>query len=160
MPRLSREIDVLVLVEHAARELDIACALRHLARTQHGLRLEVASLVFGRDRTLRAYQPRVVAAPYFYSAKDWGTREFLAGFGGVTWVNLAFEHVLSKLNRAVKQPRERCPQAFLLAEDPVDLGQVTDIDRGHAGAGEGGRRARRLSYWRSGPASAVPRSRA
>ena len=106
MTTTTREIDVLILVEHVARELDIACAMRQLGRARHGLDIEVASLVFDVEKTLRTYRPRVIASPYFYGCGDFGIRDFLGVHEDVTWVNLAFEQILFKLNRRPKRPSD------------------------------------------------------
>ena len=106
MMKPKREVDVLILIEHAARELDIACALRWLGRARHGLSIEIASLAYDVARTLDTYAPRIVATPFFYSAEDWGVRDYLSGIEGATWVNLAFEQMISELNRKVKLPHD------------------------------------------------------
>jgi hypothetical protein len=103
---MRKRVDVLILVEHVARELDIACALRYLGKARHGLDIEIASLVTDAKRIREAWKPRIVATPFFYSARDWGVRDFLSWIDGATWVNLAFEQVLSKLNWKVKRPRD------------------------------------------------------
>ena len=36
-----RSVDAIYLVEHIARELDVACIVQHLAWKRHGLRIEI-----------------------------------------------------------------------------------------------------------------------
>jgi hypothetical protein len=40
-------VDVLIFVEHVARELDIACAIRHLLQTDHQISVQIASYCHG-----------------------------------------------------------------------------------------------------------------
>ncbi len=53
--------DVLYLIEHVARELDIACAIRHLARKRHGVNIEIGSLVAGPESAAAGFRPKLIA---------------------------------------------------------------------------------------------------
>ena len=39
-----QNVDILLFVEHVARELDIACAIKYLLDKRHGISLEIASI--------------------------------------------------------------------------------------------------------------------
>ena len=63
-----RHTDVLWIVEHVARELDVACAVRHLAAARHGLTVEVVPQTADLQRLARGLTASVVATPHFYAA--------------------------------------------------------------------------------------------
>jgi hypothetical protein len=98
--------EVLYLIEHVARELDIACAIRHLARERSHVSVDVASIHFDLHRTIARLRPRVIVTPYFYSAHDANLRYLIRGFPQARIVNLAFEQMLSKGNLSFKRPNE------------------------------------------------------
>ncbi len=99
--------EILFVVEHVARELDVACAIRSLARRQAGVRVEVVSLYYDRDRLPTLRRPQVIVAPHFTSWKDFGIREILQALPGVPIVNLQFEQLVSPGNARIKLPRDR-----------------------------------------------------
>lgn len=105
---------VTIFVEHVARELDVACALKHWLTSSHGQTVELAPLVDGLEETLRGPAPRVVVLPYAYSAADLGTRQILARWPDSAYVNLAYEQVLHNLNKGFKAPRDRFVQHHVL----------------------------------------------
>ena len=61
MPK--KNVDILLFVEHVARELDVACAVKYLAGARYNLNVEIASTVYDIDRTLKLFKPEVVAVP-------------------------------------------------------------------------------------------------
>ena len=112
MPR--RPIDIILFVEHVARELDIACAVKHLVTKRHGLSLEIASLAWDIGGTLAKYQPAVVATPYCYTIGDFGTHQIVPVWPDAYYVNLAYEQVFQKINKAPKMPRDRFSRQCVL----------------------------------------------
>lgn len=101
-----RRIDIAWLVEHAARELDVACAAKHLLETRYGRSVEIASIAMRQQQTVESLRPDVVVIPYCYSAGDSGLRHFLPMWPEARYVNLAFEQVLSRMNESFKAPRD------------------------------------------------------
>jgi surface carbohydrate biosynthesis protein len=101
-------VDVLIFIEHVARELDIACALKHLAAQRHGLEVAIASINWDLGRTLRRAAPRVVAIPYCYSAlpEDPGLHQMLTAWPRAVYVNLAYEQVVQRINQRFNLPRD------------------------------------------------------
>jgi len=97
--------DVVIFVEHIARELDIAAAVVvHLERT-HGLRAEVASTKFDLlESVSRIGSAKVAAFPWFYEDDDGPIRRVREHWPNVRLVNLAYEQVLQNINQAVKTP--------------------------------------------------------
>ncbi len=104
---IKQPIDLLLLVEHIARELDVACAVKYLMAEKYGVEIEIASLVdaHGFQKTIAKYQPRVVAMPYFYSEFDFGPRKVMQAWPDAAVVNLAYEQIFSKINQAYKAPK-------------------------------------------------------
>ncbi len=106
--------EILYFIEHVARELDIACAVRHLARERHDVDVRVASLVFDRHEAVAQCQPQLITVPFFYSQADFGIRDLLLGRPGVPFVNLAFEQLLSKVTRVLKRPKDDISRKHVL----------------------------------------------
>ncbi len=107
-------VDVVLFVEHVARELDIACAIRHLAWQRFGMEVAVESLTHDLDATLRRWQPSAVAVPYFYSRQDMGLHTILERWPGVRAVNLAYEQLVSPGNQQFKVPRDSVARNHVL----------------------------------------------
>lgn len=101
-------VDVLILVEHVARELDVSCAVKYLMAKRFGLHVEIASIleVHGFQKTIARYQPRVVALPFFYAATDLGPQKVLQAWPQAVLVNLAYEQIFTKINQAYKAPKD------------------------------------------------------
>ena len=64
-------VDLLLFVEHAARELDVAAAVTARLRVEHGMTVHVAPTFHRLADTLARFEPRAVAVPYF----AWANRE-------------------------------------------------------------------------------------
>ena len=107
LSRAPRHVDVVLFVEHVARELDVSCAVKHLVAQRHGLRLEIASISHELDAWLDRYAaPRLIVTPYCYSAGDSGFRRIFAAWPHTTLVNLAYEQVFQRINLQYKAPRD------------------------------------------------------
>jgi len=105
MPK--QQINILLFVEHIARELDVACVVQYLLGKRHGLCAEIASVAYNLPETLKKYRsPRVIVTPYCYSAADLGIRDILPTWPSATFVNLAYEQIFQKINRSFKAPRD------------------------------------------------------
>ncbi|MBM3819844.1 MAG: hypothetical protein FJW14_12635 [Acidimicrobiia bacterium] len=99
-------IDVLWLVEHVVRELDVACAASlHLAAQGRSVAIEP---VHGNaDRIRAAYAPGVVVTPYCYSAREFGVRDFVAGWAEPpTFFNLSWEQLYYGAYLEYKAPHD------------------------------------------------------
>ena len=108
------KIDVLIFIEHVARELDLACTLSHHLEVNAGLKVEIASYCHDLEQTLSSYQPRVVVVPYCYSQDDAGMRDVRFRFRDFKVVNLALEQLFSVGNAAFKGPRDQMSQGEVL----------------------------------------------
>ena len=111
-----KPIDLLLLVEHVARELDIACAVKYLMAERHGVSVEVASLLnfHGFQKTLAQFEPGVVTLPFFYAATDHGPLDVVQGWPNAVHINLAYEQIFSKINQTYKAPKDTITQQHIL----------------------------------------------
>ena len=109
-----QRIDVLIFVEHVARELDVACAIRHLLHRDNQLNVEIASYCHGLSETLRRFRPNVVVVPYCYSREDPGLRQVWLEWRDFKVVNLAFEQLLSAGTMPFKRPRDEMARTGVL----------------------------------------------
>ena len=110
-----RRADILLFIEHVARELDIACAVKYLIGKRHGLDLEIASRYYDLPKTLKMYHaPPVVVVPYCRSVENVIIGEILLAWHRTIFVDLAYEQVFQKINRAVKAPRDEFAQRYVI----------------------------------------------
>lgn len=61
---MQKKIDVLVLVEHKAREFDAACAIAAHAQDRHGLSVRIVSTGADKKAKFQTYEPLVVVLPW------------------------------------------------------------------------------------------------
>lgn len=96
---------VLILLEHPARELDVACAVRALLASEYGLAADIHSIVEGPAAVAdQAYSTLVF--PYFGGA-DGTIPPFLQAWPNAALVNLCYEQLLSPTTARYKAPRDR-----------------------------------------------------
>ena len=109
-----KRTDIVVFIEHVARELDVACAVKYLTGRRHGLAVEIASIAMHLERTLKRYQPSVVALPYCYRANGFGISDILPAWPAAVYVNLAYEQIFRKHQQAVKAPSDTFARQHVL----------------------------------------------
>ncbi len=102
----SRQVDVLYLVEHAARELDIACVVSNHLRTRHGLSVHIGSIAAGIENLIHRIKPKLIINPFFFSTKDNVIFDLLYHYPGVPFFSLNFEQVLSGTNATFFRPKD------------------------------------------------------
>ena len=102
---MATNIDVVYFIEHAARELDVACVVKSLLARQ-GINMEICSIVSGLDESLSLWNPNVVAIPYGTSVKDWNLEKIVSKWGNSRYINLSFEQVLGKTQKSFKAPKD------------------------------------------------------
>jgi len=99
-----REVDIVYLYEHTARELDVACAVAAFLEKEHGLSVEVMQWPVGFGRNVHLLRPRkMVILPYCYVEEDYSP--LLAYWRDVHYVNLTWEQLLYPGNEKAKTPR-------------------------------------------------------
>lgn len=99
-------VDVLYFVEHVARELDIACIVKYLCETKHGLSVKIASLPLEVNSVIHQYQPHIVVVPYCYSMDSAGIPPIMKHWTNLTYFNLNYEQYFSSVNRRFKAPSD------------------------------------------------------
>jgi hypothetical protein len=104
--------DVIWIVEHVARELDVACAVRHLAARRHGLSIEVVPQTRDLQRLSRRLSASVVATPHFYAAGL--MRDVVSCWPRATYVDLAWEQVLAPATAPYKVLRDDVARRYVL----------------------------------------------
>ena len=100
------KVDVVYFIEHAARELDVACAVKSLLARQ-SIQMEICSIVANLDDTITHWHPKVVAIPYGTSVKDWNLERVVSKWGDARYIHLSFEQVLGKTQKSFKAPKDR-----------------------------------------------------
>ncbi len=97
-------VDVVLLYEHVARELDVLCAVKYLCETRHHLRVEIVQQPYGVAQALQRYRPRIVALPFCY-ADSLSHYPLLLDWPKATYFNLAWEEIFYSGNREAKLPK-------------------------------------------------------
>ncbi|SNR66702.1 surface carbohydrate biosynthesis protein [Humidesulfovibrio mexicanus] len=102
-----RKVDVLYLVEHTAREMDVACAVKVLAEDRHGLSVEIRNIYLHAHQSLREFDPLVVAHPFFYfAAGALAVEDYVARWPDALHFNLAWEQLHYKAHWQIKRPSD------------------------------------------------------
>lgn len=98
---------ILWLVEHVAREFDVACAVRAWMEREHGLTLDIRNAYFDFEHTLAGEPPTVVVHPFFYYMEGaMGTEQHCRAWPGAVHVNLAWEELFYPANAVTKAPAD------------------------------------------------------
>jgi surface carbohydrate biosynthesis protein len=110
---MPKNVDIVYFVEHAARELDVACAVKYLLAERHSIQVEICSIVTGLEESLARWQPKVVAIPYGASVKATNLEKIITCWGDARYVNLSFEQVLGKTQKSFKAPKDQFARQHL-----------------------------------------------
>jgi surface carbohydrate biosynthesis protein len=104
---MPRDIDVLWLIEHTAREMDVACVTSALGRARYGLTIEIRNIYQHVGEYLRAYRPRVVVHPFVYVVRGaLATEDVYARWPGAIHFNLAWEQIHYRAHLRIKAPAD------------------------------------------------------
>ena len=106
--------EILYFIEHTARELDIACAVKHLLRRDYGLACRVVPIAAGLEELGADLNPQVIALPFCISAQDLGLEQIITRWPQARYVDLAFEQVLGKTQKDFKAPKDDFSRSFVL----------------------------------------------
>jgi surface carbohydrate biosynthesis protein len=101
-----RKLDVLFLVEHIARELDVVTCLVEKLATRFGIEAEVKPYYHEFKSNLETYDPRIVVFPFFYGADNSYPHTYLSRWPEATFLNLAWEQILMNIDVGMKTPRD------------------------------------------------------
>ena len=99
-----KKIDVLWLVEHVAREMDVACAVKCMTRSLHNIDIVIRHIYLDADQIMNEYDPAVIVFPFFYRASDQTIEDFVRIWPGAIFFNLAYEQIYYKAHLKIKAP--------------------------------------------------------
>jgi surface carbohydrate biosynthesis protein len=100
-------IDVIWLVEHAARELDVACAAAAILKAQYGLTVQIRNLYYHTEEILCSNSPKMVVHPFFYVLRGaLATEDIVFRFPEAIHLNLAWEQIHYKAHVNIKAPSD------------------------------------------------------
>ena len=97
-----RNVDIVFLYEHAARELDVSCAIAAGLR-QKGLDVEVMHWPTGFPKAVLRLRPKVVVLPFCYTEQSYDA--LLAYWRTSTFFNITWEQLFYLGNQKAKTPR-------------------------------------------------------
>lgn len=99
-----QEVDVVYLYEHAARELDVACAITALLKQNKNLSIEIVQWPVGFPSVVTKIHPRLVILPFCYSASSY--EALLAYWHDSKFLNLSWEQFFYSGNKKAKTPSD------------------------------------------------------
>lgn len=97
-----RKVDVVYLYEHAARELDVACATAAILEHEYALSVRVVHWPSGFPHVEHQIQPRLVVLPYCYAEENYTF--LLAKWRNSIFFNASWEQLLYAGNLISKTP--------------------------------------------------------
>lgn len=100
-----KKIDAIWLVEHAARELDVACAVKSILAKKYSINLEIRNFYLHIKKSLNEFNPKLVIHPFFYF-NDSVTANYVQRWPNATHFNLAWEQIFYQGNKDVKAPHD------------------------------------------------------
>jgi surface carbohydrate biosynthesis protein len=107
MSQKREKIPVLWLVEHIAREMDVACAVKALAESRFDLQVTVRNMYYHANEVLQRYEPAVVVHPFFYFVSGaLATEDYVEAWPHTTHFNLAWEQIHYKAHMKIKAPSD------------------------------------------------------
>ena len=109
-----RSIDTLIFIEHKARELDAACAVKYLCEIQNDLSVEIKSIISGLKDTLDEFDPKVVVLPFCVSIKSLNLEKIVSRWPTARYINLSYEQLLGSAQKAIKAPRDDFSRNYVL----------------------------------------------
>jgi surface carbohydrate biosynthesis protein len=109
-----KSIDFLYFIEHTARELDIACAVKFLLKTKYNLTTEIRSIVLNLEETLSEFLPKVVILPYCVSIKSLNLDKIVHQWSESKYINLSYEQLLGEAQKGFKAPADDFSQHYVV----------------------------------------------
>ncbi len=97
--------EALYCIEHVARELDTACAVRAITRRRYGTDTHIHVLASELDSAFERHSPRLIVVPYCTSRKaaPW---QIFERWPDVPILNVACEQLFSQGNRRFRMPKD------------------------------------------------------
>lgn len=104
---MKQKVDILWLVEHIAREMDVACAVKALVEARYGLDITIRNMYHQAYETMQDYAPSVVVWPFFYFAKGaLAVEDYVKTWPKATHFNLSWEELYYKALLKPKAPSD------------------------------------------------------
>ena len=103
---MTKKIDVLWLVEHIAREMDVACAVRHFAKSRLDSEITVRHIYLHANQNIREFDPAVVVLPFIYDSSDLAIEDYVRAWPNATFFNMAWEEIHYKAHETPKAPHD------------------------------------------------------
>jgi hypothetical protein len=125
-----REVDVVYLYEHAARELDVACAVTARLRAA-GIRVEIVHWPTGFPHAVTQIRPRLVVLPFCYTEDSY--EALLAYWRESIFFNLTWEQLFYSGNQQAKTPRGEFARRHVFHHAWSEMYQSFLMDAGLAG---------------------------
>jgi surface carbohydrate biosynthesis protein len=98
-----KRVDICVLFERAAREIDVATAVAHVLSRRHGLTTEIVQQYQARATIFGRIRPNVVVLPYAYHERY--NNHFLLRWRKAAFFNLTWEQLFYPGVAVAKMPR-------------------------------------------------------
>ena len=106
---------VLWFVEHLARELDVACAVKCLAESRYPVKIEIRHIYIHALEALGQKAPQVIVHPFFYFAEGaLGTELYVKAWPRALHFNLAWEELFYAANARIKGPSDEFAKMHVL----------------------------------------------
>jgi surface carbohydrate biosynthesis protein len=99
-----KKIDVLWLLEHKVREMDIACAVKSLIQKRYGLDITIQNIYLHTNDAMKNYVPQLVIFPFLYRTSDLAIDDYIQIWPRAIYFNLAWEQVHYKAHLKMKAP--------------------------------------------------------
>ena len=106
-----RTVDIVFLYEHAARELDVSCAMAAGLR-QKGLTVEVVHWPTGFPKAVLRVKPKVVVLPFCYTEQSYDA--LLAYWRTSIFFNITWEQLFYLGNQKAKTPRGQFATQYVI----------------------------------------------
>jgi len=99
-----KKTDVLWLVEHIVREMDVACAVKRLIQDRYGINIEIRNIYFHANDVMKEFIPSIVVFPFLYRISDLAIEDYVGIWPEATYFNLAWEQVHYNAHLKMKAP--------------------------------------------------------
>lgn len=107
------QVDVIFFIEHVARELDIACAIKALLENEHGVSVVIKSIAHELEETVSFYHPQVVVLPYCNGVINHPPEKMIPHWPNARYISLTFEQVLGKAQLDYIRKKDEFTRKFL-----------------------------------------------
>ncbi len=105
--RVEKSIDAIILVEHIARELDTACAVKAVIQEKFNHDVRIFNVYQHTKEILKQFNPKVVVHPFFYFKKGaMATEEYVDVWPDAIHFCMSWEELFYKAHQKIKAPSD------------------------------------------------------